>query len=622
MLPSRRLVRHRLVRHALNGALSGAALLSGLPAGAQVRAGSAGAQESAPITDVRYDVTFDARTAATRTIRVQMSFGVAGAEPVLLSLPAWTPGAYEISNFARWVSNFAPAQSGKPLAWNKADYDTWRIAPSGAGTVTVSFDYLADTLDNAMAWSRENFALFNGTNVFLYPEGRSMDWASTVVVHTEPSWLVSTGMTPASGTHAFTAPNYHDLVDHPFFVGRFDKDSVRIQGKWVRLSTYPAGSFTGAARATFWDQEKKIFPVENAVMEDAPYPTYDVLIIWDSASGGGSALEHGDSHVGVYTPLLAGSVLLPSISAHEQFHLWNVKRLRPADMWPYRYDRPMPTPWLWASEGITDYYSDLALVRGGVVDSSGFVLLTQAKLIETAQTPPVALTDASINTWIHPTDGTGYIYYQKGSLAGLLLDILIRDGSDNTRGLDDVMRELYRTDYRQGKGFTFDDWWGAVSRAAGGRSFTDIEQRYIDGREPVPWRTVFPLAGFRVRVDTIREPRMGVSTAPDSAGAVRVMTVEPGSAAMQAGIEAGDVLERVGDIAVSDPNFGAIFRQRYATAEGTTVPVVVRRSGKPTTLQLRVVLIVRTNERLEFDPRPSAKALRIRQGILMGRTDK
>ena len=145
------------------------------------------ATQSAPISGVRYEVTFDSRTAPTRTLHVGMTFDVTGAGSVLLSLPAWTPGAYEISNFARWVSSFDATSGGKPLEWDKLDYDTWRVRTNGAKTVTVSFDYLADSLDNAMAWSRGNFAFFNGTNVFLYPEGRTTDFAATVTVKTDPS---------------------------------------------------------------------------------------------------------------------------------------------------------------------------------------------------------------------------------------------------------------------------------------------------------------------------------------------------------------------------------------------------------------------------------------------------
>ncbi len=574
--------------------------------------------QSAPISGIRYDVTFDSRTAPARTLRVGMTFDVGGPGMVLLSLPAWTPGAYEISNFARWVSNFSAAAGEKALTWDKLDYDTWRIRPDGAKSITVTFDYLADSLDNAMTWSRGNFAFFNGTNVFLYPEGRPTDFTATVTVKTEPSWLVTTGMKPAGAARTYSASNYHDLVDMPFFIGEYDVDSTQIVNKWVRMASWPKGALQGANRTTFWDHQKKMIPAMGAVFNDIPWDNYTTFIVFDSTSGGGSALEHQSSHLGIYTPLLVESILFPSITAHEMIHAWNVKRLRPADMVPYKYSQPEPTPWLWVSEGITDYYSDVVLARSGVTDTAGFLILTQGKIEETDATPPVALTDASLSTWIHPTDGTGYIYYQKGSLAGLLLDIMIRDASDNKKGLDDVFRELYQTAYKQKwTGFTSEQWWGAVSRAAGGKSFDEFNAKYVDGREPMPFATVLPLGGFRLKVDTIREPRLGVTSAPDSSG-VRVAEVQPGSPAEAAGLRPGDYLDQVGDIAVRDPSFGEQFRNRYAKAEGTKVPVKVRRGGQSLDLQIEVRLAERTERRLMIDPAASAKAVRIRNGILKG----
>jgi predicted metalloprotease with PDZ domain len=578
------------------------------------------AVQSAPISGVRYEVTFDPSTAATRTLRVGMTFDVTGPGPVLLSLPAWTPGAYEISNFARWVSNFAATSAGRALGWDKLDYDTWRVRADGAKNVTVTFDYLADSLDNAIAWARGNFVFFNGTNIFLYPEGRSTDFAATVAVKTDPSWLVTTGMKPAGAARTYTATNYHDLVDMPFFVGQYDVDSAQIANKTVRMASWPKGSLKGEARTTFWDHQKKMLPAMGAVFNDIPFDTYTTFIVFDSTSGGGSALEHQNSHLGIYTPLLTESVLFPSITAHEMIHAWNVKRLRPADMVPYRYSQPQPTTWLWVSEGITDYYSDVVLARSGVIDTTGFIILTQGKIEEVAATPPVALEDASLSTWIHPADGTGYIYYQKGSLAGFLLDIMIRDASDNKRGLDDVFRELYQADYKQKwTGFTGEQWWAAVSRAAGGKSFDEFNAKYVDGREPMPLASVLPLAGFRLTVDSIREPRLGVSSAPDSSG-VRVVEVQPGSPAEAAGLRPGDYLVQVGDISVRDPSFGEQFRSRYAKAEGTNVPVKVRRGDQSIDMQMAVRLALRTEQRLTLDPKAPPKAIRIRKGILGGGT--
>jgi predicted metalloprotease with PDZ domain len=286
-------------------------------------------------------------------------------------------------------------------------------------------------------------------------------------------------------------------------------------------------------------------------------------------------------------------------------------------MVPYRYDRQQPTTLLWVSEGITDYYADLAQVRGGIIDSLEFLELLTGKKGEVEAAPVVALEDASLSTWIRPTDGTQYVYYPKGALAGFLLDIMIRDASDNARSLDTVMREVYQTTFKAGRGFTAQDWWGAVTRAAGGKSFADFSTRYVDGREPFPWSSVLPLAGMRINVDSIREPWIGVSTNVDSAG-VMVMEIEPGGAAETAGLQVGDYLVRIGDIPVADPDFGARYRARYARSEGQTVPVVIKREGADRTLTMPVRSRLRTVETIVTDRNASPKAIRIRAGILRG----
>ncbi|HEU4563609.1 MAG TPA: PDZ domain-containing protein [Gemmatimonadaceae bacterium] len=581
---------------------------------------------SVPISDVRYTLTFTPATARERKVEVAMRFATGGDGPVVLSLPAWTPGAYEISNFARWVSSFAATGDGKPLAWDKLDYDSWRIESRGAKSIVVSFDYTADTLDNAMAWSRPDFLLVNGTNVFLYPEGRGFDWGATVTVATDPGWHIATGMSPAPAPSAgparsFTASNYHDLVDMPFFIGRFDLDSMRISDRWVRFATYPAGMVAGTARRQVWDQLAKMIPQEVKVFGEAPWTTYTVMQIADSSYGGASGLEHQNSHVDVISPAALGHPFMPSLYAHEIFHSWNVKRLRPADLWPYQYAHEQPTPWLWVSEGITDYYADLAEVRGGVIDSTGFFDLTAGKIQEVADAPPVALEDASLSTWIHPVDGTGYLYYPKGSLAGLMLDIMIRDASDNRRSLDDVMRQLYREDYKAGRGFTGEDWWRAVSAAANGKSFDEVYRRYIDGRDPFPWRTLLPLAGMRYVVDTVREPRLGVNTLETEQGLI-VSAVDPEGAAAAAGVRPGDVLLTIGDISVADGDFPQKFTEKYGARVGAPLPIRVRRGNETVTLNGTVRLRERTQAHVEALSGAPAKAARIRSGILRGTVDR
>lgn len=608
------------VCHALSAALLAAwAAAAPLVAQSPTTQIQAAPLRSASVSALRYELRFDRRTAAERRFHVTTTMRVAGPEPVLLSLPAWTPGAYDLTYFARSVSNFSARSGADQLRWDKLDHDTWRVLlrPGEAGELTVSFDVAADSLDTAMSWSGDDFAFFNGTNVFLYPEGRPLDFAAQVSIATESDWRVATGLTETA-PRMYRAPTYHDLVDMPTFIGRFDYDSSRISNSWVRFATYPVGSLTGATRETVWNQLRRMIPPQVAVFGEVPWgPHYTILQVSDASSGGGSGLEHQNSHLDIVTPLANGSIPIAGLYAHEIFHAWNVKRLRPEPLWPYAYDRMQPTTLLWMSEGITDYYADLSLVRGGIVNAEQFYQTTANKASNVALTPAVSLEDASLSTWIAPSDGTAYIYYDKGSLVGFLLDVLIRDASDNSGSLDVVMRDLYGSEYKQGSGFTEGEFWAAVQRASRGRSFSDFQQRSVDGRDTLPYGDVLPLAGLRAT--EVRAPRLGITTQADG-DSVRVSAVEPGSAAGVAGVRPGDVLLAVGSLTVDDPNFGVQYRARYAQApEGSALPIRVRRGRETLTLPA-VIRYAVAGIAITEDPAASPKARRIREGILLGRS--
>lgn len=546
-----------------------------------------------------------------------MSFDVRGTEPVVLSLPAWTPGSYRIAYFARWVQDFEARQGNAAVRWDKADHDTWRIHPAGSGRVSVRFRYVADQLDNAMSWTRSDFLMFNGTNLFLYPEGLSFDWPATVRIHTEPEWLIGTAMPKAASPdgRTYTESNYHDLVDHPFFVGRLEVDSALVVGRWMRLVTYPVGSVSAARRREVWAGLQAMTPPLVAVFGDVPWPAYNLLQLADTSYNAASGLEHKNSHVNLVAWHAIDHPVLLSLYAHEIAHAWNVKRLRPADLFPYVYHTEQPTPLLWMSEGITDYYADIALVRGGLIDSLAFLAATEQKIGNVQQRPPVSMEDGSLSTWIRPIDGSHYAYYDHGSLAGLLLDVLIRDATNNARSLDTVMRTLYDSTYRQGRGFTNEEWWETVARV-GGRSFADFRARYVDGRERLPYASVLPLAGIRVQADTTRHLLIGVATGMDEAG-FRVLDVLPGSAAADAGVQVGDYMVAVGEVQITVEDFGAAFRERYGRSRlGSPVTIRVRRGGEQLELPGELRAEEEISYRLRFEPRPTAKARRIRADLL------
>jgi predicted metalloprotease with PDZ domain len=535
-------------------------------------------------------------------------------------LPAWTPGAYEIGNYARFVSGFDAISGNDSLDWDKLDPDTWRVKLSRAGPVKVSFDYKADSLDNAMSWSRADFAFFNGTNLFLYPEGQGADFASTVTVHTNPGWRIVTGMKPATTANTFTATNYHDLVDMPFFVGKFDVDSTVIVGKTLRFASYPSGSLNALARNSIFQQLGRIIPYQAMVFGEVPWDTYTVMQVADQGFpfGAAAGLEHQNSHLDIISPVVLGNPILGSLYSHEVFHAWNVKRLRPAAMTPYQYDHPQPTELLWISEGITDYYADLAQVRGKAITPRGFYAATTDKIGAVIEAGPISVEDASVSTWIKPTNGAEDLYYDKGSVAGFLLDIMIRSASDNKRSLDTVMRELYETTYKKGRGFTNAEWWSAVSRAAGGKSFADFERRYIDGREPFPYDSVLPLAALRLFTERVVRPSLGISVSSDDQG-LRVVQVVVSGPGATAGVKLGDYLVKVGGLDPDEPDYEKKFNEKFSgMAPGGTIPVEIRRGTQRLTLNAPVRFNTTETRRLIEVTNADPKAVRVRDGLLNG----
>ena len=183
------------------------------------------------VSGIRYTVTFNSETAQRNVLLVEMTFQSEGQGPVVLSMPAWTPGSYTMRNFARFVREFEATAGGAPIRWDKADQDSWRVFPSSGDIVTVAFEFQAYEMAVGMSWSAEDFAFFNGTSAFLHPEGRGFDFPATVSVRTEPDWKVATGMSPGAEPGEFAAGNYHDLVDMPFFIGRFDLDSAQVENR-------------------------------------------------------------------------------------------------------------------------------------------------------------------------------------------------------------------------------------------------------------------------------------------------------------------------------------------------------------------------------------------------------
>src|SRR5216117_570252 len=557
---------------------------------------------------------------------VSADFPTSGKDTLFVSLPAWSPGNYEIQNYARYVHGFAAKNaSGQALHWDRADKDTWRVATGRSDRVTVEFDYSSDTIDLSVARTAEDFGQFLGTNLFMLEEGQ-LARPAEVRFRLPAGWQVTTALKgPANGV--YRAGDYHELADAMTFVGRYSLDSMQADGKWIRIAVWPAADYTPAVAANIRKGVSKMAPVQNKIMGGAPYDTYTIFFnVIHEPVGFGGGLEHSASQ---YDIMPAGAFADPAgtlgdfmypLISHEFFHLWNVKRIRPAEMWPYDYHAEQYTSLLWWSEGVTDYYADVTNLRAGLWTPTQFLDNAIANIQQVDDAPePWSVEDGSEATWIHEVYvNSSQLYYPKGSLLGFLLDISIRDATDNAHNLDGVMRALYTRYYRQNKGFLTADLLSEL-RAAGMPDVDGFYRHYIDGRNSLPYEQVFAKAGLVFRRNPVTSLFLGVSAGPSPSGGVVIQAVTPGSAAEEAGVEPGDVLTRIGDIPISaTQDWGAAFRSRYQGKAGQPLTLTVQRAGR--TLTLNTTVRERTTSRLSLEraPSPTPKQAKIWQSLATG----
>jgi predicted metalloprotease with PDZ domain len=570
---------------------------------------------------VRYDVSL--LSTDNKQFHVSAEFPAGGKDTLFVSLPAWSPGNYEIQNYARFVHGFgAKNASGQTLRWDRADKDTWRIVTAGSGLVKVDFDFLADTIDLSIARVTQDFGQFLGTNLFMFEEGR-LARPAEVRFHVPAGWQVTTSLKgPASGV--YRAADYHELADAMTFMGHFSLDSLQAGGKWIRIALWPAADYTPAVAANLRNGIAKMAPMQDRIMGDVPYDVYTIFFnVIHEPVGFGGGLEHSYSQYDIM-PAQAfadsagnlGDFMYPLLS-HEFFHLWNVKRIRPAEMWPYDYHAEQYTPLLWWSEGVTDYYADLTNLRAGLWTPDQFLQNATSNMDQVESTPePWSAEDGSEATWIREVYiNSSQLYYPKGSLLGFLLDVSIRDATDNAHSLDDVMRALYAKYYRQNKGFLTRNLLSEL-RAAGMPDVDTFYRRYIDGRDSLPYESIFTKAGLAFNRAVTSIPFVGVSTAPTPAGGLQVQAVTPGSAAEAAGVQAGDVLTSIGGVTVTpDQNWGNEFRSRYQGKAGQPFAIVVQRGGRAVTLNATLKERTITRVTLTRMANPTPKQARIWRGL-------
>lgn len=574
---------------------------------------------------VRYEVSVP--DPSVRAFHVKAEFPATGKDTLYLSLPAWSPGSYEIQNYARYVYRFgARDPSGRELFWDRVDKDTWRVPTGRHPSVAVEFDFLADTVDLSLARVADAFGVFLGTNLFLYEEGR-LDRPAEVRFTLPRDWRVTTALRGRGPLYA--AAEYHELADAMTFVGRYALDSVRVDGRWIRLAVWPGVSYTSAVSRNLRMSIERLVAVQNKLMGGPPYDVYTIFFnVVDPEVPFGGGLEHSTSQFDILPePAFAerdgtlGDFVVPLLS-HEFFHLWNVKRIRPAQLWPYDYEREQYTPLLWWSEGVTDYYADLSSLRAGLWTEQQFLDNVGRNIeIELAAPAPWSVEDGSLATWIHEVFiNSSQLYYQKGSLLGTLIDISIRDATDNAHGLDEVMRSLYTDFYKLGKGFTTADLLGLL-RQAGLPDVQGLYDRYINGREPLPYDSVFARAGMAVRRDSVAEFALGVQLSLTPEREIAVERVQEGGTAHGAGVRPGDILLKLGNIVMEPtPEIFESIRNEFRGKGGQPVTILVRRAGRDTTLRGQVQEEARVSVSVIRVEAPTASQDRVWRGLVTGST--
>ena len=532
-------------------------------------------------------------------------------------MPAWTPGYYRIMDYARNVKDFrAEDGAGRPLPWEKTAKNAWRVRTGGAPSVVASYDVYAFTRFVADSYLADDGGFITPAGVFMHLAGLLRN-PVTVTVLPHPGWKrVSTGLDPVAGrSNTFTAPDFDALYDCPILVGNQEILTFEAAGRPHTVAAYDLGAFD---RAKFTGDLKRIVEASAALMGEVPYRHYTFLII----GPGGGGLEHLNSTAVTLNP---GSLADPqsyqgwlSFIAHEYFHLFNVKAIRPVALGPFDYDRENYTDLLWFSEGVTVYYEFILLNRAGLMTRDEALERLGSTIADYENAPGrrhQPATASSFDTWINffsrgeHAANTTISYYDIGAGLGLLLDLKIREASKGRSSLDEVMRTLYRTYYKKEKrGFTDREFREVCERAAGG-PLDEIFDVYAATVKEWDYAKYLGWAGLAIDLEPrpAAGPWFGASTQDQNGGAV-VSSVEPDSPASLAGLSAQDEIMAFDGARVTQRSLAGTVNSRKP---GDKVKVLYARRG--TVSETEVVLGQKKERNFRItplaDPTPRQKAL-------------
>jgi predicted metalloprotease with PDZ domain len=521
------------------------------------------AQTAALAPDLAYTVSMPAPP--THLLHVELrvrASGQAGRSaaalpaPLDLVMPVWTPGSYLVREFERHVQDFAATDAeGKPLTWRKVNKDTWRIEPgAGAREVRASYRVYANELTVRTNELNDQHAFWNNAALLMYVNGY-LRAPATVRVVPYDNWKVATGLPEVKGQqNTFRAENFDILYDSPFEVSNFRVLSFEVRNVPHRIVIDGEGNYDAERLRR---DVQKIVEAAVALMGEIPYHDYTFLYHLRATGGGG--LEHLNSTAIIgprftFRPEAAYRGFLAT-TAHEFFHAWNVKRIRPDALGPFDYTQENYTRLLWVAEGITSYYENILLRRAGLMTDKEY-LDGLTRDIQALQRVPgrreMSVEEASFDAWIkyyRPDENainSSVSYYDKGAILGALLDLEIRRRSNNARALDDVLRYLYNEFYKRERNYTPEDFQRVCEQMAGG-SLDDFFRRFVRGREELDYNTAFNGAGLQLLTTPAPvngrtpEPRAHFgATLRQDGDRLTVTNVPADSPAYEQGINAGD----------------------------------------------------------------------------------
>ncbi len=478
-----------------------------------------------------------------------------------VSLPVWIPGSYMVREFARHLSQLQARQARRAVTLTQIDKATWQAACSDRGALELSYRVYAFDTSVRAAYLDATRGFFNGTSVCLRAEGLEHEAHAIELAGLPRGWAVATSM-PRDARARHVAADYDELVDHPFELGRFWRDSFDACG--VTHEFVVAGAWPGFDGARLIADTRRLCEAQIAFWHGKrrPQPPFDrYVFMLHAVDDGYGGLEHRCSTalmckrrdlpqrgVGAMTE---GYASLLGLISHEYFHAWNVKRLKPAALARIDYTRENPTSLLWFFEGFTSYYDDLLLRRAGLIDAQRYLGLVAKTINGVAATPGRAVQSvaaAGFDAWTkyyradENTPNATVSYYTKGALVALALDLTLRrEGRGN---LDAVMRRLWQS---SGGGPIDEPDIARALQRVGGRSYVQELAAWVHGTQDVPLAPLLEAAGVEQRAD---KPGFAASLGlrlAESGNSVVVKQVLAGSAALRAGVAAGDEILAVDD---------------------------------------------------------------------------